>query len=175
MRVAADGRVFGPDRERFWLKVDKSEIDGCWTWQGAMCGGRGVRLYGAFKTKAPRRSVLAHRYAWCLSHDLDIHQFSPDVVVRHKCDNGRCCNPAHLELGSQLDNIQDTILRGRVAKGEGVSSSKLTEEQVVQVLNQLKAGTTHAAIADSFGVSRAAISMISAGRNWAHVSRVATA
>ena len=33
---------------------------------------------------------------------------SDDDVVRHKCHNRRCINPAHLTHGTQLENINDT-------------------------------------------------------------------
>ena len=30
-----------------------------------------------------------------------------DDVVRHRCNNRRCINPEHLELGSRGENLQD--------------------------------------------------------------------
>lgn len=40
------------------------------------------------------------------------------MVVRHKCDNPSCCNVKHLEIGTQLDNINDMIIRNRHHKGK---------------------------------------------------------
>lgn len=55
-------------------------------------------------------------------------------VVRHKCDNPRCINPEHLEGGTQQDNVNDTVSRGRhnhgVTKGEAHTSTKLTYQDV---------------------------------------------
>lgn len=34
-------------------------------------------------------------------------------VVRHTCDNPRCVNPEHLIGGTQKDNVQDMLDRGR--------------------------------------------------------------
>ena len=51
-----------------------------------------------------------HRLVW------EAHNAEPipdGMVVRHKCDNRECCNPFHLEIGTQAQNIQDMIERGR--------------------------------------------------------------
>jgi hypothetical protein len=35
------------------------------------------------------------------------------MQVLHTCDEALCCNPNHLYLGTQLDNIKDRDTRGR--------------------------------------------------------------
>lgn len=35
------------------------------------------------------------------------------AVVRHTCDNEACINPGHLIVGTQKENIEDCIRRGR--------------------------------------------------------------
>lgn len=35
-------------------------------------------------------------------------------VVRHVCDNPRCINPEHLVSGTQKDNVQDMLTKGRM-------------------------------------------------------------
>ncbi|WP_116364397.1 HNH endonuclease signature motif containing protein [Parahaliea mediterranea] len=51
----------------------------------------------------------AHRVVYELEHGP-----IPDgFVVRHKCDNRKCINPDHLELGTHRDNANDCINRGR--------------------------------------------------------------
>lgn len=95
--------------ERFWMKVDKSAgPDDCWLWISGMSNG-----YGRFGI---RQGVIeyAHRMAWLLTKGP-----IPDgLFACHKCDNPRCVNPAHLFLGTHLDNIADRDAKGRVAKGD---------------------------------------------------------
>ena len=54
------------------------------------------------------------------------------LVVRHTCDNRKCINPEHLELGTQKDNCQDKLSRGRLNGGgapQAVSKDKALEIQ----------------------------------------------
>lgn len=65
------------------------------------------------KYRAGRR-YQAHRWAW-----EQVNGPIPNgLVVRHKCDNRACVNVAHLELGTQSDNIRDAVKRGRWHGGE---------------------------------------------------------
>jgi hypothetical protein len=92
---------------RFWARVVKS--DGCWLWQGNTTpDGYGLVHCG----RRPDGRVIndyAHRIAyWLTSGPI------PDgLVVRHRCDNPPCCNPEHLLLGTQADNIADAQRQGK--------------------------------------------------------------
>lgn len=57
---------------------------------------------------------------------LDTYGYLPEVV-RHTCDNPRCINPAHLLAGTQQDNMQDRLSRGRWSGGRpcGLSEDAL--------------------------------------------------
>lgn len=61
--------------------------------------------HGYASVQRDGKRFLAHRLAW-----MDAHGPIPDgQVVRHMCHNMKCVNVDHLQLGSQADNIQDTI------------------------------------------------------------------
>lgn len=90
------------DEARFWGKVQKS--DGCWEWQGPRS------RYGYGKFKCGYRTHIASRFAYKLAHRVTL---TPDQVVCHTRDNPPCCNPAHLFLGTQADNLRDMVAKGR--------------------------------------------------------------
>lgn len=95
-----------PLAERFWPKVHKR--DGCWLWTASTdSNGYGQSFIGRLDGRV--RLEHAHRVAWRLTFG-DI----PDGLnVLHRCDVPRCVNPAHLFLGTDRDNIQDAIGKGR--------------------------------------------------------------
>jgi HNH endonuclease len=92
---------------RFWRKVLRGGPAECWPWLAGVdrdgYGRHDIKLEGT------RISAAAHRAAAA----LHLPDFAPHLVVRHTCDNRRCCNPAHLIMGTQADNIRDREERGR--------------------------------------------------------------
>lgn len=61
-----------------------------------------------------------------------------NMVVMHTCDNPSCCNPKHLILGTQNDNIQDMVSKQRnvYKTKEDSHFAKLTEGQVTEIRNK---------------------------------------
>ena len=84
-------------------------------------------------------------------------------VVRHKCDNPACINPAHLELGTPADNSRDMVERGRSAKGEKHGRTHLTQLDVEAIRDSSK---TQRALAAEFHVSQRTIGNIAHRRVW---------
>lgn len=93
--------------ERFWQRLQKTETD-CWVWPGPVNAGG----YGLIKVK--RRHLVTHRYAYQHSHG----EIPDGMKVLHRCDNPPCCNPAHLFLGTQADNLDDMRRKGRAVYPE---------------------------------------------------------
>lgn len=97
---------------RFWAKVSRGS--GCWTWTGSNSGSVGYRKpYGSFWFRGAM--VGAHRIAW----ELEKGQIPPGLFVLHRCDATLCVRPSHLFLGSQKDNIQDCVTKGRLNPARG--------------------------------------------------------
>jgi len=108
--------------ERFWDKVNKSA--GCWEWTGGTNGyGYGVLAI------AHGRPRLAHRLSWELAHGP-----VPDgLCVLHRCDNRLCIRPDHLFIGTRSENTKDRHDKGRTARGESFTPSKLTAAQAADI------------------------------------------
>lgn len=151
--------------ERFWEKVAIGMPNQCWPWLAGTQRNRSGILYGYFRDGRMRR---AHRVAWELTNNQHI---PPGLVVRHSCDNGLCCNAAHLSLGTQQENVADRYARGRDnhLRGSAHSLSKLTEEDVAQIKHLLVMGRSQREIGRLFGVSQFPIQEIANGRAWRHV------
>lgn len=86
-------------------------------------------------------------------------------VVRHTCDNKWCVNPDHLVLGTQAENMQDKVDRGRQAKGTAHGRVKLTEPAVLSIRERYSPGKG-VALAKEFGVSRRLIGKIVRRELW---------
>jgi hypothetical protein len=101
---AAQGEL-SVDRREFRKRV-KPDANGCWIWQG----GRLKSGYGCLQ-HTQFRTTRAHRIAWALWRG------DPGALgVLHRCDVKLCCNPRHLFLGTQKDNIQDASMKGRLKR-----------------------------------------------------------
>lgn len=146
--------------QKFWEMVDIQGPDDCWTWVGAAHSSG----YGQF-SPGKRGGLLSHRVAYELATGTD----PSGMCVCHTCDNRKCVNPAHLFLGTLADNVADMVAKGRQARGEAVSNSKLTEEDIrdIRALSHILIQTE---IADKFNISTAQVSRIVTGKRWGWVS-----
>ena len=134
--------------DRFWENVEKTGT--CWFWRGSL----DARGYGQFLVN--RRTIKTHRFAWELANGA----IPAGLSCCHKCDRPRCCNPAHLFLGTHADNMLDMARKLR----SGLL--KLTPEMVVEARGRAKAGEDLQSIGDSFGVHKSAIHKAVSGVSW---------
>lgn len=140
----------------FWRNVSVSSTDECWLWRGK------VDQHG-YGYESRERS---HRVAWEVFHRQSLE---PGDVVRHSCDTPACCNPLHLTVGTQVENVQDRVERARGARGAANGRAKLTEDQVLAIF---RAAGTHAKVAAAYGVSEHTAKDIRLGRSWAWLTGV---
>lgn len=143
---------------------------GCHEWQGA----RLVAGYGQFAIARGRkgaRVILAHRAAYEISHDLPPRTLKSNELVCHTCDNPACCNPEHLFLGTQVDNVRDASRKNRMNHGgESNGSAKLTEDDVARIREMWRLGEcTQLELASMFHVSKNTIGRVVRMEGWRHI------
>lgn len=155
------GFIKRPVDVRFWEMVDKRGPEECWPWLGATRRG-----YGKFTHRDAQR--MAHRVAWELANG----GIPPkELDVCHRCDNPPCCNPAHLFLGTESDNLRDCVAKGRnvTQRGEEHPAHKLTEDQVRELRRRAANGEPVARLAKGLGIAQATARRIVLRRMWKHV------
>lgn len=77
--------------------------NGCLEWTGRRLRGAHGVIRGATQNE------YTHRVAWELANG----PIPEGVIVCHHCDNPPCCEPTHLFLGTDADNVADMISKGR--------------------------------------------------------------
>ncbi len=147
--------------ERFLQYVNKTE--NCWEWTGYIRSDG----YANFRPTTTTTTQLAHRVAYKLWNG-DIPN---KKLVRHKCDNRKCVNPNHLELGTQQDNMNDMVERGRYCDGIGMlnNNAKLTDNDIREIRVLLELGLLQKDIAKHYNVKQHCISCIKTNKKWTHV------
>ena len=145
-------------RERFEAKYIPGWPSECWIWTAALRGnGYGtIKVYG--------KMFSAHRVAY----EIYVGPIDDGMHVCHTCDVRLCCNPAHLWIGTNADNMADRNAKGRQAHLQGAANSqaKLTEAEVLAIR---AAPGTQKTIAAQFGITRSNVGLIKRRKRWAHL------
>jgi hypothetical protein len=115
--------------------------------------------YAVVSKKGERTSVRGHR----LVYEAVWGDIPEGMDVCHHCDNPPCVNPAHLFLGTNIDNKFDSVSKGRHAFGCRVNTNILSIEQVLAIKADQR--RTHE-IAAEYGVNWSTIGDIRSGKNW---------
>lgn len=174
--------------EHFWERVEKSNENQCWPWNGAT----NHKGYGRLLvyTEGVAHYLLAHRLAFYLSTGT----VREGLFICHHCDNPPCCNPSHLFSGSLSDNAMDMVNKGRhglhlhperaarglrhssqthpekVVRGESAPWAKLSESTVLEIRKEYNEGRiSQSALARRYEVSQALISCVVTRKSWSHL------
>jgi hypothetical protein len=132
-----------------------------WPWSGTI---RSPGSYGVLGFNG--QSLYAHR----ISYEIFRGPIPADAVVRHRNDIPHDVNPWNLEDGTQLDNIADTVERGRQQHGLRHWNAKLSVTDVREIRQMYAAGGwTHRQLSELYSVSAGTISKITLGDRWQFV------
>lgn len=148
----------------FWNRVIKSP--GCWIFNGPVAG----KGYGSLRWAGKQQ--YAHR----LSFEMHIGPIKKGLFVLHRCDNPPCVNPAHLFLGTNQDNMDDMVAKGRAnghfrtspIVGEMNPRAVLTEKMVRNIRDSI-GRESPTDIAKRLGVKRCSVYHVVYGHTWRHV------
>ncbi len=153
-----------PPEIRFWRLVDKSTPDECWLWKGV----KNHKGYGMFRWRTGVNLVGAHRASWRIAHG----EWPGNLHVLHSCNNRACVNPAHLRLGTNLENMQDRTRSGRTVCGEASQKARLSEAQVLEIIRLYGSRKhTQSELGRLFGVGRTTVGYIVRGESWKHLQK----
>lgn len=151
---------------KFWSKVNKEPGQGpngdCWEWVGSTNGPG----YGTFfwPGGASMNSHVASY--WITTGDTDTKGFT----ICHTCDNRVCVNPAHLFKGTQGDNMNDMVAKGRCKEGPKHPDAKFSSEQVREIRVRFSTGiSSRLELAIEYGVSLGVVCNLIKGRTYKNV------
>lgn len=95
-------KAFCSDKCRFMHYVQIT--DSCWLWNGA----KNNQGYGKLSFKG-NKTAIAHR----VSYELFNGPIEDNMLICHQCDIKNCVKPAHLWIGTHLQNMMDMIEKDR--------------------------------------------------------------
>jgi hypothetical protein len=143
---------------RFWSRVAVRGPDDCWLWTGFSA------RYGRIKFNSQTHG------AHVVARFIATGEWPNGLYTCHSCDVRLCCNPAHLWLGTILDNRQDCVQKERQARGSAQGSSILNESQVLEIRFFHAIGYSLNFLAVQFPmVSRQNLYFVVTRRAWKHL------
>lgn len=119
--------------------TDRRGPDECWPWRGV------THRYG-YGTIAGRRVGR-----------ILLGITSPEVEVRHRCDNPNCVNPGHLLPGTHQENMDDRQARGRTARGARNGKTKVTPTIAEEIRRRRSAGQSSRTIGAALGLGKTTV------------------
>ncbi len=132
----------------FWCKVNINEVGKCWNWTA------GVNEWGYGRYSGLGTNLYSHRVAYMLTkgHILD------GLQVQHICNNPKCCNPYHLELGTCSKNSRYMVKCNR-------QKHSITPNKEIRIFCNENSHLKQWEIAEKFKVHQGTISRIMDGWN----------
>lgn len=86
---------------------------GCWLWLGS------TNARGYAHLKYQKVQHRANRFSWTAYNG----PIANKLHVLHRCDNRLCVNPDHLFLGTNQDNVDDRVSKGRSGRSNALKTN----------------------------------------------------
>ncbi len=138
--------------------TSRDEHTGCHLWTGALDSiGRPHAHWNGKRRKA-------HIMAFTIAGGV----LPEGYLLRHLCNNARCCNPLHLKVGTHVENMADKAASGIVA-GENSYNASLTNQQARDIY-KLRGSGSASAVAASLGVTPHVVHRIWIGTSYARAT-----
>ncbi len=174
--IVSSPRVNLTERQlrNFWSKVNKAgpthpyepEKGPCWEWTATLVNGYGRVMLPGTRNNAHRISFRMHS------------EIPSGLYVLHSCDNRKCVNPGHLELGTYKQNANQMAARGRqhlqarpdtIIRGQDCSFALLRDSDVLEIRRLCREGVSQTTIAAQFSVKQGTVSSIHTRKRWGHL------
>ena len=153
----------------FWDLVNILGDDECWPWMGSTNWGYG--RYDVLYIDGVRWRK-AHR----ISYRLSVGKIPEGLHILHSCDVRLCANYHHLRPGTNYQNIQDKMSRGRGPVGAANPASTITEDTARAVYAypfdpSMNKTENRKLIAKVFNTTTDVVRNIREKRSWVHIHK----
>jgi len=129
------------------INMHEGDTNVCWEWQGTLNAKDGRPYFTIAGKRRPAYVIVLEAFTG---------EEANGRVARHDCDHEYCCNPHHLQWGTNQDNSNDMVDRER----HGMPKTVLRA-----IRKLISKGKTQQEIATLYGISRETVSSIATGRS----------
>ena len=138
----------------------KKEKNGCWI---CTSHNRDKDGYAIFQRNKKWQRI--HRYMY----EKEKGKIPKGKLISHKCNNHPCINPAHLFISNIKEIRKKAVMEGRNAFGERQGSSKLKENQVIEIFKDRI--TKKVDLCKRYNIGRSTILRIQSGNGWRNITK----
>ena len=145
-----------PTKELILSRIRINKETDCWEWQRS----RTRQGYGRIRSKG--KGWLAHRLVYTIWEG----PIPKGKLVCHRCNNPPCCNPTHLYLATNQENVMDAVMDGLF---DNMNTRSLFDKEKVREIKEAmrnRGDMTLQSLSLKLGVSRYILYDINRGKSY---------